>query len=125
MYGVSILPLIRLVSPESVIQKWYADDGNAVGSIEMLKKLLMILAQRGAAFGYHEVKCYSIKKRSFSESAKKIFSFLIREGGLPESAVTDDREYEYDYLRSQAVSDSVSVNEYIELGTSIQKKIDR
>ena len=54
---------------------------------------------------------------------KKIFSFLIREGGLPESAVTDDREYEYDYLRSQAVSDSVSVNEYIELGTSIQKKL--
>ena len=37
MYGLAILPLIEKVSDDNLIQKWYADDGNAAGSVEALK----------------------------------------------------------------------------------------
>ena len=39
MYGVALLPLIKLVKDEKLTQKWYADDGNAVGSFESLAAL--------------------------------------------------------------------------------------
>ena len=31
VYGLAIIPLIKLLSVDIVTQKWYADDGNAVG----------------------------------------------------------------------------------------------
>ena len=33
MYGLATLPLIKLVNGNSLTQKWYADDGNAVGNL--------------------------------------------------------------------------------------------
>ena len=34
MYGVATLPLLRIVQNMHVTQKWYADDGSAVGRLE-------------------------------------------------------------------------------------------
>ena len=36
MYGLAIIPLIKLLSVDDVTQKWYADDGNAVGKLSIL-----------------------------------------------------------------------------------------
>ena len=40
MYGLAILPLIKLVNDNSSTQKRYADDGNAVGKLESLQRAL-------------------------------------------------------------------------------------
>ena len=39
MYGIAILPLIKRVMSNDVTHKWFADDGNAAGSIASLSKL--------------------------------------------------------------------------------------
>ena len=31
MYGLALLPLMRMLEDTEITQKWYADDGNAVG----------------------------------------------------------------------------------------------
>ena len=38
MYGIAKLPLMERVREIDVMQKWYAEDGNAAGSIDNLKK---------------------------------------------------------------------------------------
>ena len=73
MYGVALLPLINLVKDDMVTQKWYADDGNAVGSLESLVALHQKLQKHGPAFGYKLTKCNLIVKESSLEKAKKSF----------------------------------------------------
>ena len=40
MYGTAKIPLIKLLSVDNVIQKCYADDGNAVGKLNNLRTVL-------------------------------------------------------------------------------------
>ena len=40
MYGLATLPLIKLVNDNSLTQKWCADDGNAVGNLISLQRVL-------------------------------------------------------------------------------------
>ena len=56
-----------------VTQKWYADDGNAVGSLKSLVALHQKLQKHGPAFGYKLTKCNLIVKESSLEKAKKSF----------------------------------------------------
>ena len=37
MYGIAINPLIAFLDDCFTVQKWYANDGNAVGSLDNLK----------------------------------------------------------------------------------------
>ena len=76
MYGVALLPLINLVKDDMVTQKWYADDGNAVGSLESLVALHQKLQKHGPAFGYKLTKCNLIVKESSLEKAKKSFDSI-------------------------------------------------
>ena len=46
MYGIAILPLIKRVMSNDVTHKWFADDGNAAGSIASLLKLYHELRDR-------------------------------------------------------------------------------
>ena len=62
MYGVAIIPLIEPVSTDNVTHKWYADDGNAVGSLKALQNLLLNLKAKGLAFGYNVIECHLITK---------------------------------------------------------------
>ena len=71
VYGLAILPLIEKVSDDKLIQKWYADDGNAAGSVKALKVLLSKLKLHGPSFGYNVIKCHLITKAEFVSDAKK------------------------------------------------------
>ena len=53
MYGLAIIPLIKLLSVDDVTQKWYADDGNAVGKLSNLRTVLDKIVSLGKFFGYH------------------------------------------------------------------------
>ena len=67
MYGVSILPLIQLVSNDQVKLKWYADDGNTVGSLANLHQIMRMLLEHGPSFGYNLTKCHLIVKPEFKD----------------------------------------------------------
>ena len=73
MYGIALLPLVKLLENTDIVQKWYADDGNAVGKLEDLHRLHEALAEHGPAFGYHITKCHIIAKKNHIENAKEIF----------------------------------------------------
>ena len=73
MYGLAILPLIENVSDDNLIQKWYADDGNAAGLVEALKVLLSKLKLHGPSFGYNVIKCHLITEAEFVNDAKNVF----------------------------------------------------
>ena len=74
MYGVALLPLMKLVKGDTIIHKWYADDGNAVGTIEALKTLHEKLKEHGPAFGYNLTKCNIITKEDLAQKARETFS---------------------------------------------------
>ena len=52
MYGVELLPLINLVKDDLVTQKWYADDGYAVGTLDSL----VTMQQKLQNMAQHSVK---------------------------------------------------------------------
>ena len=68
-YGVSILPFIQIVSNDQVKLKWYADDGNAVGSLANLHASL----EHGPSFGYNLNKCRLDCEPEFKNSAVNTF----------------------------------------------------
>ena len=64
MYGLAILPFTKLVNDNSLTQKWYADNGNAVGNLKSLRRVLDNIIKHGKHFGYHvkASKCQLIVK---------------------------------------------------------------
>ena len=76
MYGLAIIPLIKLLSVYDVTQKWYADDGNAVGKLSNLRTVLDKVVSLGKFFGYHvkASKCQFIVKDEKLGEAQKIFA---------------------------------------------------
>ena len=75
MYGLAIIPLIKLLSVDSLIQKWDADDGNAVGKLSNLRTVLDKIVSLGKCFGYHvkASECQLIVKDKNIGEAEKIF----------------------------------------------------
>ena len=76
MYGLAIIPLIKFLSVDDVTQKWYADDGNAVGKLSNLRTVLDKIVSLGKFFGYHvkASKCQLIVKDENLGEAQKIFA---------------------------------------------------
>ena len=76
MYGLAIIPLIKLLSADDVTQKWYADDGKAVGKLSNLRTVLDKIVSLGKFFGYHvkASKCQLIVKDEKFGEAQKIFA---------------------------------------------------
>ena len=72
MKGLATLPLKNLVNDYSLTQKWYADDGNAVGKLKSLRNNII---KHGEYFGYHvkSSKCQLIVKDEKYEEAIKVF----------------------------------------------------
>ena len=52
MYGLAIINLIKILSVDDVIQKWYADDRNAVGKLSNLRTVLDKIVSMEKIFGY-------------------------------------------------------------------------
>ena len=61
---------------DDVTQKWYADDGNAVGKLSNLRTVIDKIVSLGIFFGYHvkESKCQLIVKDEKLGEAQKIFA---------------------------------------------------
>ena len=76
MYGLAITPLIKLLSVDDLTQKWYADDGNAVGKLSSLRTVLDKIVSLGKFFCYHvkASKCQLIVKDEKLGEAQKIFA---------------------------------------------------
>ena len=73
MYGIALLPLVKLLENTDVVQKWYADNGNAVGKMKDLHQIHDASTEHGPAFGYHITRCKIIPKENHLENAKEIF----------------------------------------------------
>ena len=76
MYGLAIIPLIKLLSVDDLTQKWYADDGMAVGELSNLPTVLDKIVSLGKFFGYHvkASNCQLIVKDEKLGEAQKIFA---------------------------------------------------
>ena len=75
MYGLAIIPLIKLLSLDNVIQKWDADNGNAVGKLTNLRTVLDKIVSLGKCFGYHvkASECQLNVKDKNIDEAERIF----------------------------------------------------
>ena len=76
MYGLAIIPLIKVLSQHDVTQKWYADDGNAVSKLSNLRTSRDKIVSLGKFFGYHvkASKCQlNVKYKKLGED-QKIFA---------------------------------------------------
>ena len=71
MYGLAIIPLIKLLSADDVTQKWYADDGNAVGKLSNLRTVLDKIVSLGKFFSYH-VKASNANSLSRMKNSVKL-----------------------------------------------------
>ena len=76
MYGLPLLPLTRLLEDTEITQKWYADDGNAVGKLDAIYRLYKTLQQPGPAFGYHITKSHLFTKTDHKEVVMTLFENL-------------------------------------------------
>ena len=76
MYGLAIIPLIKFLLVDDITQKWYADDGNAVGNLSNLRTVLDKIVSLGKLFGYHvkASKCQLIVKDEKLGEAQKILA---------------------------------------------------
>ena len=94
MYGMTIICLIDFFDDCLLVQMWYADDGNAVGSLDNLKELFDSLKNCGPAFGYHLIKRHIITKEHFFERAQQIFDHdevkLVGGCGVLDSVIGSD-----------------------------------
>ena len=58
MYGLATLNFIKLNNDNSLTQKWYAEDGYAVGKLKSQRSALDNVIKHGKYFGYHTpLKC--------------------------------------------------------------------
>ena len=75
MYGLATLPLKKLSNDNSLPQKWYADDENAVGNLKSLRRVLDNIIKHGKYFGYHvkASKCQLTVKFEKNNEAIKLF----------------------------------------------------
>ena len=65
MYGIAIIHQIQLLDDCFTVRKFYVDDGNAVGSLDNLKKLFESLKKHGSDFGYRLTKRHIFTKEHF------------------------------------------------------------
>ena len=67
------LLLIKLVNDNSLTQKWYADDGKAVGNLKNRPRVLDDIVKHGKHFGYHvkASKCQlNVRDEKYKEAKK-------------------------------------------------------
>ena len=76
MYGINILPLISRLHNNSLTQKWYADDGSAVGKLKDIRALLDKLNYGYPKYGYpvNPPKCQLIIKPGGERQASTEFA---------------------------------------------------
>ena len=74
-----LYPLIELLEYCFTVQKRYADDSNAVGSHDNLKKVFDSLSEHGLSLGYRLIKWHIITKEH--HFWKNTADFLSRRGG--------------------------------------------
>ena len=92
MYGIALLPLVKLLKNTDVVQKWYADDGNAVGKLKDLHRPHDALTEHCPGFGYHITKCHIIAEKNHLENPKEIFKNKDGHFGRPSNTRIGHRQ---------------------------------
>ena len=77
-FGANTLPLIQRLKeqlPNSVLQKWYADDANATGELQALREFLDLLTLIGPNYGYrvNTQKCWLVVHPGRADEARRVF----------------------------------------------------
>ena len=74
-YSLGILRLIELAEAPDILQLWYADDGNAAGSLAGLLDWYNKIETLGPQFGYYlnPSKCVLIVKPNLLDTARDLF----------------------------------------------------
>ena len=73
MHGIATILLIELLDGCFTVQECYADNGNTVGSLDNLKKILGSLKNHCPAFGYHLTECHITTQEHPFEKTLQIF----------------------------------------------------
>lgn len=115
-FGANTLPLIQHLKeqlPNTILQKWYADDANATGELLGVRKFLDLLTSIGPSYGYrvNTQKCWLIVHPGRLDEARRMFEDIpinITEDGhqILGSAIGTE-----DYVRSFS---SKKCDEYIQ-----------
>ena len=76
MYGFAIKPLTLKQQTPKIVQKWYADNGNAAGSLQQLHEHFENLSNHGPSFGYHvnAPRCQLFVRPLLKQKAKNLFA---------------------------------------------------
>jgi hypothetical protein len=77
-FGANTLPIIQRLKerlPNSLLQKWYADDANATGELPALREFLDLLTSIGPNYGYrvNTQKCWLVVHPGRAEEARRVF----------------------------------------------------
>ena len=77
-FGANTLPLIKRLKeqlPDSILQKWYADDANVTGELPALLEFLDQLTRIGPNYGYrvNTKKCWLVVHPGKEEEARRVF----------------------------------------------------
>ena len=105
MYALSVMPLIKELSQETLVQAWYADDGTGVGRIQRLKAWWDTIVALGPKYGYHPNarKTVLVVKAEHETKARQLFDgtgIEIMTGGVRHlGAALGDENFVHEYVK--------------------------
>ena len=114
MYGLALIPLMRMLEDTEITQKWYADDGNAVGKLDAIYRLYKKLQEHGPAFGYYITKCHLVTKTDHKKEAMTLFENLDVE-------LVDGHRVLGSVIGSSSACEKFKVGEATEFSTLLNK----
>ena len=108
MYWIAILTLISRLHNDSLIQKWYADDGSVVGKLKDIGALFDKITQLGPKYGYfvNPPKCQLIIKPGGERQALTEFAgtnMEITQGARVLGSVTGSSEASKNFLKDAEI----------------------
>ena len=107
VYSLNTVPLINSIDAEDLLQIWYADDGNAGGSLEALYEWLSHVMEKGEAYGYHVnlSKCVLIVKEEHLDRATELFANtevqITSSGARHLGAVIGSEDFKSEYVTGE------------------------
>ena len=106
MYEIAIKPLILKLQTPKIVQKWYADDGNAAGSIQQPHELFENLSNQGPSFGCHvnAPKCQLIVKPTRKRKAENplaISNVQVLNGAKVLGSIIGSDEDMHEFLKNK------------------------
>ena len=122
LYCLGIGPLIDLVENQDIFQVWFADDGNAAGTISNLLDWYEDVYINGVSFGYHvnPEKSILIVKPEYYDEAIKLFKdtgvTVTKRGARHLGAVIGSEDFKNEYISNQVAGWEDSLRNLVRIG---------